>query len=128
MFTFFQNSLTVFTLALFFVACNDKDKAPLDIPGAYDGTSFSANIATQDAIRGQLEALVNEAKKGRTSGVLLDYTTLTQLFNAGNPSLKASQPVTTPIVWTARATGSMKWQKPAVPRTLQAFQPAMVVC
>lgn len=105
MFTFFQNSLTVFTLALFFVACNDKDKAPLDIPGAYDGTSFSVNIATQDAIKGQLEALVTEAKKGRTSGVVLDYTTLTQLFNAGNPSLKS---ITTSY-YADRLDGAGNW-------------------
>ncbi len=105
MFTFFQNSLTVFTLALFFVACNDKDKAPLDIPGAYDGTSFSVNIATQDAIRGQLEALVNEAKKGRSSGVVLDYSTLTQLFNAGNPSVKSI----TISYYADRLDGSGNW-------------------
>ena len=86
--TFFKNSLPILILVLFLVACNDKDKAPLDIPTAYYGSSFSANVATQDAVRSQLEALVAEAKKGRTAGVVLDYSTLSQLFNANSPSLK----------------------------------------
>ncbi|MDO8971422.1 MAG: DUF4856 domain-containing protein [Saprospiraceae bacterium] len=105
MFNFLKNSLTVCILALFFVACNDKDKAPLEIPSAYDGSAFSSNVATQDAVRGQLEALVNEAKKGRVTGVILDYTTLTQLFNAGNPSVKN---ITTSY-YAGRLDGAGNW-------------------
>ncbi|MFN0177133.1 MAG: DUF4856 domain-containing protein [Saprospiraceae bacterium] len=84
----FKKSLPILSLVLFLVACSEKDKAPLDIPNAYDGSSFSANVTTEDAIRSQLEALVAEAKKGRTAGVVLDYSTLSQLFNAYSPSLK----------------------------------------
>ena len=105
MFNFFKNSLTVCILALFFVACNDKDKAPLEIPSAYDGSAFSSNVVTQDAVRGQLEALVNEAKKGRINGVVLDYATLTQLFNAGNPSVKN---ITTSY-YAGRLDGAGNW-------------------
>lgn len=99
--------LSVLIIALIFTACgeNDKEKAPLTIPSAFDGTSFSANTATQDAIRSQLEALVTEAKKGRSSGFVLDYATLTQLFNTGSPSLKS---ITT-TYYAGRLDGTGNW-------------------
>ncbi|GAB4493795.1 MAG: hypothetical protein OHK0019_18550 [Saprospiraceae bacterium] len=80
--------IAILFFAAIFSACDDKDKAPLDIPATYDASSFTANVTTQEAIRNQLEALVNEAKKGRTAGTILDYATLSSLYNAGNPSLK----------------------------------------
>jgi len=105
MVTFFKNSLPILSLVLFLVACNDKEKASLDIPSAYDGTSFSANVAAQDAVRSQLEALVAEAKKGRSAGVVLDYSTLSQLFNAGSPSLNT---ITTSY-YADRLDGTDNW-------------------
>lgn len=51
-------------LAALFASCTKDEKTPLDIPAAYNGTAFAANTVTQDAVRGQLEALVAEAKKG----------------------------------------------------------------
>jgi hypothetical protein len=105
MFTFFKKSLFALSVTLFFIACGEKDKAPLDIPSAYDGSTFASNIATQDAVRGQLEALVNEAKKGRTAGVVLDYATLTQLFNVGSPSVKS---ITTSY-YAGRLDGAGNW-------------------
>ena len=71
-----------------FTACDKNDKQALDIPAAYDGSSYLANTAAQAALRTQLEALVTEVKKGRTTGNVLDYATLSGLYNAGNPSLK----------------------------------------
>lgn len=92
-------------LALFSAACGEKEKAPLIIPANYDGASFVANTATQDAVRTQLEALVAETKKGRTNGVVVDFSTLTQLYNAGNPSLKS---ITTSY-YADRLDGAGNW-------------------
>lgn len=88
--TFFKIILTLFASTLILASCGEKDKAPLNIPSAYDGSNFEANTLAQSSLRSQLEALVAEVKKGRTNGVALDYSTLTQLFNAGNPSLNAA--------------------------------------
>lgn len=92
-------------LAVFFTACSKEEKTPLDIPAAYDGTAFAANTVTQDAVRGQLEDLVTEAKKGRTTGTALDYTTLSGLYNAGAPSLKSI----TSTYYAGRLDGAGNW-------------------
>lgn len=85
-------------------ACGEKEKAPLAIPVAYDGSAFVENTSTETALIGQLAALVKEAKKGRT-GELLDYNTLSQLFTAGNPSL---QSICTPY-YASRLNGPNQW-------------------
>lgn len=69
------------------MGCGKDEKEPLTIPGSYDGAAFAANTATQAAVRNQLEQLVTEIKKGRVSGVTLDFTTLHDLFVTGAPSL-----------------------------------------
>jgi hypothetical protein len=102
---FFNHTLSIVALALLFTACGEKDKAPLSIPAAYDGTAFTSNIATQEAVRSQLEALVAEIKKGRTAGTVLNYSTLSQLYNAGSPSL---QSITTSY-YTNRLDGAGNW-------------------
>jgi hypothetical protein len=101
----FKLALFGLSLLVFFSACGEKEKAPLAIPATYDGASFAANTATQDAVRSQLEALVNEAKKGRTNGVVVDYTQLSQLYNAGSPSIKS---ITTSY-YADRLDGAGNW-------------------
>jgi hypothetical protein len=96
---------SLFLMALSFVACKEEEKAPLSIPTTYDAASFSANTTTQDAVRTQLEALVNEAKKGRTAGTVLNYVTLSSLYNAGSPSVKA---ITTNY-YAGRLDGTGAW-------------------
>jgi hypothetical protein len=98
-------ALPALLFALLFDACKENEIAPLTIPSSYDGAKFQANTVTEDAVRGQLEALVNEAKKGRTPGTILTYATLSSLYNAGNPSVKA---VTTPY-YAGRLDGAGNW-------------------
>lgn len=92
-------------LALLFTACTEKEKTPLTIPTTYDAAAFVANTATEEAIGAQLTALVTEVKKGRTTGAILYYNTLSNLYNVGNPSLKS---ITTPY-YAARLDGSGNW-------------------
>ncbi len=96
---------SIFTFA--FAACRPEkeEKAPLSIPITYDAASFSANTGTQDAVRNQLEALVAEVKKGRTVGTVLNYTTLSGLYNVGTPSVKA---ITTSY-YADRLDGTGNW-------------------
>ncbi|HLP95070.1 MAG TPA: hypothetical protein VK168_13595 [Saprospiraceae bacterium] len=92
-------------LLIFLASCGEKDKAPLQIPDAYDGAAFAANTTTQMALRSQLEALVTEIKKGRLPGTVVDYNTISQLYNAGTPSLKS---ITT-TYYADRLEGSNGW-------------------
>jgi len=86
-------------------SCTKDEKAPLNIPAAYDGTSFAANTGTENAVRGQLEALVTEVKKGRTAGTVLDLSVLSGLYSAGNPSLKSLSTT----YYAGRLDGSGNW-------------------
>lgn len=114
--------LSIFTLLTVFLlsACGEKDKAPLRIPADYDGTAFTANVSTQDAVRSQLEALVAEIKKGRTTGTVLDYNTLSQLYNAGNPSL---QSITT-TYYANRLDGAGNWLDELAKASGNTYSPA----
>jgi hypothetical protein len=87
------------------MGCGKDEKEPLAIPASYDGAAFAANTGTQTAVRSQLEQLVAEIKKGRTSGVVLDFTTLHDLFVIGNPSLYA---ITTPY-YRSQIDGAGSW-------------------
>ncbi len=82
-----QKVLFPFIISAFaiFLGCDDKD--PLNIPDNYTSADFAANTTVQNAVRSQMDAFVNEAKKGRTAGTIVSATTLLDLFNAGNPSL-----------------------------------------
>lgn len=70
----------------------DKDIATptptLVVPATYDSTTFKANTTTEKAVLTQLTNLVTEIKKGRVSGVTLDYAVLNNLYTTGIPSLK----------------------------------------
>ncbi len=76
--------IIILALAIF-AGCDDKD--PLTIPDNYTSTDFVINTTIQNAVRNQMDAFVEEAKKGRTNGAIVNTTTLLDLFNAGNPSL-----------------------------------------
>jgi predicted small lipoprotein YifL len=82
-----------------------KDKKPLAVPGAYVSADYSTNTTTQYQVRNQLDALVNEAKKGRTVGAIVDYNTLLNLYITGSPSLKN---ITTPY-YNGRLEGEGNW-------------------
>ena len=70
-------------------ACKKDEKPPLAIPTTYDASVYNTNTTTQYAVRNQLDAFVNEAKKGRAAGIVVDASTLRQLYTAGTPSLKS---------------------------------------
>ena len=86
-----QHTLVLLALTFLTFSCKDKEmvKAQLQIPTAYDGAGFNTNAATQLAVRQQLAAITDEAKKGRVNGVVIAKPVLDNLFTAGNPSLKS---------------------------------------
>lgn len=63
-------------------------KAPLIVPSVYDSANYAANTTTQASVLTALSDQVAEARKGRTSGTLVTFTALQNLYNAGSPSLK----------------------------------------
>lgn len=79
----------ILLLAAGFGACKDDDKAPLQIPTAYDGAAFQTNAAPQLDVLARFTALVNEAKKGRTAGKLVSLDSLNYWYTTGNPSLQS---------------------------------------
>ncbi|MBV6442108.1 MAG: hypothetical protein DYG98_01825 [Haliscomenobacteraceae bacterium CHB4] len=102
-----------------FTACDDKDKTPLDIPSAYDGTAFETNAATQIGVLSRFTSLVNEAKKGRATGQTVSLDSLNYWYTAGNPTLQSLTSVyysgKTPE-WTAQlALASGNTYTPGVP-------------
>ncbi len=69
-------------------AC-ESEKDPLIIPSEYNGVDFITNASTELAVTNQLIALVNETKKARVSGTIVNNATLLELYNAGNPTIKS---------------------------------------
>ncbi len=102
-----QHTLVLLALTFLTFSCKDKEtvKAQLQIPTAYDGAGFSTNAATQLAVRQQLTAITDEAKKGRVNGVVIAKPVLDNLFTAGNPSLKS---VNTPY-YAGKLEGTGGW-------------------
>lgn len=97
----------LFPLLFIFILAESctKEKDPLNITTQYDGADFTANTTRQFGVRAQLDALVTEVKKGRTTGTVVDYSILSQLYNAGNPSLKSL----TTSYYANRLDGSNGW-------------------
>ncbi len=95
----------LFATSLLLTNCGKDEKAPLEIPANYDGAAYQANTTTQYAVRGQLDAFIAEAKKGRTAGIIVDAATLRQLYTAGNLSLKS---ITT-TYFDGKLDGSAGW-------------------
>ena len=85
----FKSSLFLLFSVLFLAQSCKKDQTPLNISTQYDGSAFLTNTTQQYGVRSQLDALVTEIKKGRSSGVVVDFSTLTQLYDTGTPSLKS---------------------------------------
>ena len=71
--------------------CNkDEGKQPLVVPQSYDGAQYASRTSVQYAVRGQMNALVAECKKGRTQGATLSFDALNNLYAAaGAPTLKS---------------------------------------
>ena len=118
--TIIKYSLSLVLFVVLFSACEEKDKSPLQIPATYDGSTFSANTANQNAVRSQMETLVSEIKKGRTAGFVLDQANLTQLFNAGDPSL---QSICTPY-YSDRLQGAGNWLDELAKASGNTYTPA----
>ena len=95
-------------LALGLTTCKDggdPTRPDLVIPATYNATTFSANNMVQSGVISRFSTLVSEAKKGRINGTVVNPATLTQLFDADNPSLKSQ----TTAYYAALLEGSGKW-------------------
>jgi hypothetical protein len=76
-------------LPLFLItACGDNEKAPLDIPVAYDGANFDANAATELGVISRFRKMVSEAQKGR-SGAPVSLDSLNYWYTTGSPSVQS---------------------------------------
>ena len=74
-------------LAISFTSCTDDGRPVLSVPTNYDGTTFTSNVATQNALINQLTALTDEAKKGRSASNTVSRSALETIFNTGTPAL-----------------------------------------
>lgn len=95
-------------LAIGFAACkdsNDPIRPDLVVPTTYEAAAFPTNNTIQSGVISRFAALVNEAKKGRTNGTIVSAATLTQLFGAGDPSVKSQ----TTAYYAPLLEGSGKW-------------------
>ena len=114
---------TVFAASLLLTSCGKDEKAPLEIPANYNGAAYQSNTTTQYAVRGQLDAFVNEAKKGRTAGVIVDAATLRQLYIVGSPSLKS----TTTTYFDGKLDSSTGWIEELADASGLGYTPGMPV-
>lgn len=89
---------------LLFSACK-PDKTPLVIPDTYDGAAFASHTAAQAAVRSALTVLTDEMKKGRVQANTVSFSTLTQLYTSGAPSLSSL----TSSYYRGRIEGSGGW-------------------
>ena len=99
-FSFFLLLIGVFVL----VSC-EKNREALVIPTVYNGSGYVSNTSVELTFRTQLESLVTEIKKGRSTGAILDYQVLTPLYADGNPSLST---ITTNY-YNSRLVGDDQW-------------------
>lgn len=116
-----KSSLLFFGMILMLAVSCNKEKDPLVIPTQYDGSAYQANTTTQYGVRSQLDALVTEIKKGRTSGVVLDFATLSQLYNTGTPSLKSL----TTAYYAGRLEGTGNWFDELVKASGATYTPSV---
>jgi hypothetical protein len=102
-------NLLFLLLALFSLpSCEPDDSKALPvltIPTSYDSTNFIANATTEKAVLSNVKALVDEIKKGRISGTVLNNTTLQNLFIAGNPNL----PTVGSAYYSSKIQGTNGW-------------------
>lgn len=73
-------------------ACKDEPTIGpgLTLPDNYNASTFTTDAAEQLALRGRLNALVDEAKRGRNAANTVELATLESLYTAGTPSVQAS--------------------------------------
>jgi hypothetical protein len=114
--------LACFALNLSFFSCkkDDDQKPELQIPGTYDATNFEANTPTQAGVLARLKVLVDSVKKGRNNANQLNYNTLLDLFNAGNPSLSSLNS----NYYKEKLTGTEGWLKAAADASKGTYTPA----
>lgn len=92
-----MKKLLLFSITLITLISCSKTKLPLEVPNHYDGSNFESRTAAERAVYAQYTDLLMAAQNGRTSGVTVSFSTLSALYNAGDPSLKS---LTTPFFAT----------------------------
>jgi hypothetical protein len=78
-----RNTLFFPLLLGFALTISSCEKEVLEVPNAYDGTSFSSQTIDEEAIKAQLVALDNLAKTARTAGVALTASDLVSVYRSG---------------------------------------------
>ncbi|MBN8682987.1 MAG: DUF4856 domain-containing protein [Chitinophagales bacterium] len=86
-----RSLLLMLLASISFFACQKDEKTPLAIPETYLSPEFSTNTPLETGYANALNALVNEAKKGRTTGTVVDAAQLENLYKTGGLDL-----ITTP--------------------------------
>ncbi len=85
----FRYPLLLLIVVLFSACTQDETPAPtFEVPATYDGANYRSDVATANALRIQLNSLVNEAKRGRIVTNTVFAATLEQLYTTSNPSLR----------------------------------------
>ena len=94
-----KNSILCAVLALVVVSCTKESDEPetvptpttpgLTIPSFYDSASYVSNSQLMVSVRTQMDALVTELKKGRTTANTLDATTLNSIYTTGDVTLQS---------------------------------------
>jgi hypothetical protein len=98
--------LTVAALSVLSACKKEDDPKPgLEVPANYDGSSFNTDAATQLDLRSRLNALVDEAKRGRNAANTVEFADLQSLYTAGEPSVQAA----TNAYYRTRLEGASGW-------------------
>ena len=79
---FITAAISVVILIGFIAGCSESTgpKTPLVVPASYDSSGYSANTSAEYAVRGQMVALANLMKTGRTQGVAVSLAALTAAY------------------------------------------------
>ncbi|MDP2188456.1 MAG: DUF4856 domain-containing protein [Sphingobacteriaceae bacterium] len=88
-----QKHILLFVIAALSLVTCKKEETPnpsLNIPSSYNDSNFSTDAAGSLALRSQLNALVNEAKRGRNTANTVEAATLTSLYTAASPSVQSA--------------------------------------
>lgn len=115
-----KNSLiTLFVLSLIIVVSSCKKDQKLEIPGSYDGTSYTSAITEEQQLKTNLSNLSTEIKKGKDGVYLLNASNLNTLFEAGSPNLKSI----TSSDFTAKINSYFTELEDACGQTFDPFSP-----
>lgn len=69
-------------------ACRPDERAPLQVPPAYNDVDFFVNATHELGVLDQFQAMMDEAKKGRSTERKVALEVLNAHFTAGTPSLR----------------------------------------